>query len=97
MATVAELIDRSRGAYAALAEVGEQMEDAWPYVVDLHAAWLAELDSIEASRGSEPATEDTEAALDQLIEEIGRIADPHRAIDWLSTFPQAVLLALMPR
>ena len=28
------------------------------------------------------------------IDEIGRISDPHRAIDWLSTFPQVVLLAL---
>jgi hypothetical protein len=35
-----------------------------------------------------------EAAIVRLIDEIGRISDPHRAIDWLSTFPQAALLAL---
>ena len=34
------------------------------------------------------------AAIDGAIDEIGRIADPHKAIDWLSTFPQVVLLAL---
>ena len=28
-----------------------------------------------------------------LIAEVGLITDPHRAIDWLSTFPQVVLLA----
>ena len=31
------------------------------------------------------------------IDEIGRIEDPHRAIDWLSTFPQVVLLAIGER
>jgi hypothetical protein len=34
------------------------------------------------------------AAVDAAIAEIDAIADPHRAIDWLSTFPQVVLLAL---
>ena len=33
-------------------------------------------------------------AIDRAIDEIGLITDPHRAIDWLSTFPQVVLLAL---
>jgi hypothetical protein len=32
--------------------------------------------------------------VDAAIEEIGRITDPHRAIDWLSTFPDLVALAL---
>jgi hypothetical protein len=34
------------------------------------------------------------AAIDRAVVEIGLIRDPHRAIDWLSTFPQVVLLAL---
>ena len=34
------------------------------------------------------------AAVDRAIDEIDRITDPHRAIDWLSTFPQVVLLAI---
>ena len=36
-------------------------------------------------------------AIDEAIVEIGSIADPHRAIDWLSTFPQVVLLAIGER
>ena len=36
----------------------------------------------------------TAAAIDRAIDEIGRISDPHRAIDWLSTFPQVVLIGL---
>ena len=32
-------------------------------------------------------------AIERAIAEIGRITDPHRAIDWLSTFPQVVLIA----
>ena len=39
----------------------------------------------------EPATDD---AIERAIDEIGLITDPHRAIDWLSTFPQVTLLAL---
>ncbi len=35
-----------------------------------------------------------DAAIDRLIDEVDRITDPHRAIDWLSTFPQVALLAL---
>ena len=33
-------------------------------------------------------------AIDRAIVEVDLIEDPHRAIDWLSTFPQVVLLAL---
>jgi hypothetical protein len=33
-------------------------------------------------------------AIDRLADEAGTIDDPHKAIDWLSTFPQAALLAL---
>ena len=45
-------------------------------------------------RGDEPVADEVGAAIDRAIDEIGLIADPHRAIDWLSTFPQVVLLAL---
>jgi hypothetical protein len=34
------------------------------------------------------------AAPSTTIAEIGRITDPHRAIDWLSTYPLVVLTAL---
>jgi hypothetical protein len=36
-------------------------------------------------------------AIDAAVGEIARISDPHRAIDWLSTFPQVTLLALGER
>ena len=42
----------------------------------------------------EPASDEISTAVDRAIEEIAQIADEHRAIDWLSTFPQVVLLAL---
>ena len=32
-------------------------------------------------------------AIELAIDEAGLIRDPHRAIDWLSTLPQVVLLA----
>ena len=37
------------------------------------------------------------AAISRAVGEIGRISDPHRAIDWLSTFPQIVLITLGER
>ena len=95
MATVAELVDRSRNALAELGAVAEAVEDEWPYIADLLAAWSAELERAVLARGSEPARPEVEAAIDRLIDEIERISDPHRAIDWLSTFPQAALLALV--
>jgi len=39
-------------------------------------------------------TEAQAAALDEAIAEIALITDPHKAIDWLSTFPHVVALAL---
>jgi hypothetical protein len=97
MAALAELVDRARAAYEALVVLGEEIDDEWQYISDLSEVWLAELDRVVAERGAEPAPVEAEAAIDSLIGEIGRISDPHRAIDWLSTFPQAALLALEPR
>jgi hypothetical protein len=91
-ATVADLIDRARAAYARLAELGECVEDEWSYVSDLAGAGSARLDAVAAARGAEPSG--AGPAVDRAIEEIALIEDPHRAIDWLSTFPQVVLLAL---
>ena len=36
-------------------------------------------------------------AVARVVDESGLIADPHRAIDWLSTFPQLALVALGER
>jgi len=54
-----------------------------------------------AAPGSSAALEGTaleaaalEAAVDRLVAEADMVGDPHRAIDWLSTLPQATLVAL---
>jgi hypothetical protein len=95
--TIHDLIDRALDAYAVLEELGEQIEDEWSYVADLSDAWRTRLDSVNAHRGADDASDEASAAIDLAVDEIGRIADPHRAIDWLSTFPQVVLLALDER
>lgn len=91
--TIQPAIDRALDAYAALAELGEEVEDEWSYVNDLADAWRSCLEEVADRRGAEPAPDVVSAAIDRAIAEIDLIADPHRAIDWLSTFPQVVLLA----
>jgi hypothetical protein len=93
-ATTAELIDLTVAAHARLAEVGEAVAEEWQYIQDLRAAWHARLAEVRATRGSDAATDAAEAAIERLRDETTRISDPHRAIDWLSTLPQAALLAL---
>lgn len=92
--TVETVLARASDAYASLAEVGEEIDDEWSYIQDLTGAWRARLDDVGAARGSETVHDDIVAAIDAAIEEISRIDDPHRAIDWLSTFPQVALIAL---
>ncbi|MGH6720051.1 MAG: hypothetical protein ACREER_12095 [Alphaproteobacteria bacterium] len=91
--TLRTVIDRALEAYEALAELGEEVEDEWSYVTDLVDAWRARLAEVADAGGEGPAPSDARAAVERVIDEIGLIADPHRAIDWLSTFPQVVLLA----
>jgi len=55
---------------------------------------VARLRAVAAERSATAPGPDLEPAIDRLIEEAGRISDPHRAIDWLSTLPQATLVAL---
>lgn len=92
--TIREVLDRALDAYASLTELGEDVEDEWSYVNDLSAAWRDRLDAAATERGTDAAAAAAAVAVDRAIDEIGRIADPHRAIDWLSTFPQVVLLAI---
>ena len=91
---VADLVDRAIAAERALADLGETVEDEWSYVNDLDAAWAARLTEAAAAHADQPADASIAAAIDEAIAEIESIDDPHRAIDWLSTFPQVVLLAL---
>jgi hypothetical protein len=92
--TIRDLLDRALDAYATLTALGEDVEDEWTYVNDLSTAWRDRLDEAVTDRGHEAAPEASSVAIDRAIDEIGRIADPHRAIDWLSTYPQVVLLAI---
>ena len=80
-----------------LDERGEEIEDEWSYVTDLSDAWRARSMPSPPHRGAAEASDEAGAAVDRAIDEIGRIDDPHRAIDWLSTFPQVVLLAIGER
>jgi hypothetical protein len=95
--TVGAAIDDATAALDALAALGEEIEDEWQYVQDLSGAWLARLGDVTAARGSEVLPRDAAAAVARLSDETGLITDPHRAIDWLSTFPQAILVALGER
>jgi len=92
--TIHDVLARALDAYTDLALLGEDVEDEWTYVTDLEAAWREHLTRLDDARGHEAASPAVAAAIDRAIAEIGRIEDPHRAIDWLSTFPQVVLAAL---
>lgn len=92
--TIQDAIVRALDAYDALSGLGETVEDEWTYVTELTVAWQDRLEAVAAARGTEAIGAETATAIDRAIDEIGQIEDPHRAIDWLSTFPQVVLLAL---
>jgi hypothetical protein len=92
--TIAVLLADALDAYDALEAVGEEVEDEWTYVTDLAAAWRERIEAAAALRGDDVATPAMTAAVARASDEIGRIRDPHRAIDWLSTYPQVVLLAV---
>ena len=94
---VRDIVDRAIAAERALADLGETVEDEWSYVNDLDAAWAARLTEIAAGRPDETVDPGVAEAVEEAIAETEAIADPHRAIDWLSTFPQVVLLALAER
>jgi hypothetical protein len=89
--TVAELVERAIVAYESLVTVAEEIADEWQYISDLSGAWRARMR--EASSAS-PASPESAAAVDAVAVEMALIVDPHRAIDWLSSYPQLVLIAL---
>jgi hypothetical protein len=95
--TIDEILDRAASAFADLAELGEAVDDEWSYIQDLTEAWGSRLDAVRTTRGDQPVDDEVAAAVDAAIDEVGRIVDPHRAIDWLSTFPQVTLIALGER
>jgi hypothetical protein len=92
--TVAELLDRALSALEALGSLGEEIEDEWSFVTDLVAAQRERFGSIAERRGPEAALPSAVLAIDRVVRETELFADPHRAIDWLSTYPDLVALAL---
>jgi hypothetical protein len=94
VASVSDCITTALTGFDALATLAEPIADEWQYVTDLDTVWRARLRAVETSRGRESAPPGAEAAIAALVDEAGRISDPHRAIDWMSTLPQVALAAL---
>ncbi len=106
-ATAAEAIQLALEAYEALCGLAETIEDEWTYVTALAEVGRgrirqAALTASPASAGSTGPRSvaalppDRARAVRLASAEIRTITDPHRAIDWLSTFPAVVELALAP-
>lgn len=95
--TIAALLQDVILAEDALAELGESIDDEWSYVNDLRQAWSDRLAEVAGGPAGElEAGVGVRSAIELAIAEAGLISDPHRAIDWLSTLPQVVLLAVEP-
>ena len=95
--TIGDAIAAARPAYDALTTLAEDVEDEWSYINDLASAWNARLDEVADARGEEPLGDGVAVAVPALIAEVEAVDDPHRAIDWLSTFPQVLLIAVGER
>ena len=91
---LADVVSRALDALEALGLLAEEIKDEWTYVTDLGEAQRTRLQAIADRRPVDEVTADRAAAVDLAIEETGRIADAHKAIDWLSTFPDLVAMAL---
>jgi hypothetical protein len=95
--TIGDQLEEALRAYEELVSLAEDIDDEWTYVNDLSVAWRERLQSVIGDRGDEPLGLPEQAAIERAAEEIGRIRDPHRAIDWLSTFPHIVLTVVGER
>ena len=88
-----DAVSRAADAYRALADLAETVEDEWQYVTDLVETYEPGILALAAANGARPLTAAEVAAVDEAIAEVALIEDPHKAIDWLSTFPHVVALA----
>ena len=95
--TIGDALEAARAAYDDLIALAEHVEDEWSYVTDLSTAWIDRIDEVAAARGGETAPPGLAVAVSALAAEAALLDDPHRAIDWLSTFPQVLLIALGER
>jgi len=93
-ATRGEALAAALAALDALAELGETIEDEWTYVTALAEAGRSRLRAAAGIDSAALLAPDRGAAVVAACAETARIVDPHRAIDWLSTFPAVVELAL---
>jgi hypothetical protein len=93
-ATISELMERAIAALETLATTAEPIVDEQQYVRDLVLVWTARLRAVGADRAIQAGAPELDDAIEWIVAEAGRIADPHRAIDWLSTLPQVALLAV---
>lgn len=92
--SVAQLLEAAAGGIDGLATIGERVGDELQYVTDLATVYRGRFAQVALERGSETVSPAVGRAVDAALDEARRIEDPHRAIDWLSTLPQVVLLAL---
>jgi hypothetical protein len=95
--TLAQGTGLALDAYEQLTGLAEEIEDEWTYDNDLASTWRRRMEDVIAERGDDVFDLPEQAAIERAIDEIDAISDPHRAIDWLSTFPQVVLMALGER
>ena len=95
--TLGDAIAAARPAYDDLTTLAEEVEDEWSYITELASAWIERMDEVADARGHEPAAAGVAEAVPALVAEAAAIDDPHRAIDWLSTFPQVLLTAVGER
>lgn len=87
------LLDQSLRTYEDLVALGETVADEWTYVNDLAGAWRKHLHDRLDPRREETVSPAVAEAIAAVSTEASLVTDPHRAIDWLSTFPQVVLIA----
>ena len=88
-----DLLASALAALGVLADLGETVEDEWIYVTKLAEMGRARIRAAVPD-GDALLPAETAAAIDALAADAGRITDPHRAIDWLSTLPAVAELAL---
>jgi hypothetical protein len=81
-------------AVDALQALGEEIEDELLYVAALAETGRRRLREVAGADADAPLDDVRGAAVVAACAEVARIADPHRAIDWLSTFPAVIELAL---
>ena len=96
--TLTDALGPALDAYAELTELAEDVDDEWTYITDLDRRLAGPAGGRRGRSRRRAARRDhRRSPLTAVAEEARAIEDPHRAIDWLSTYPQVVLLALGER